>query len=225
MHNFNGNCQAFYLFKQQIVFIDFNKQNFAFFLFRSPTRFSSSTLNILTSTWIFFTSGWIFLSFQLGSNEFSQVGPGPHGNNLSLFLFCVCLRKTAFPYKVTFDFKWKITAISPFFCVCLFKHFALFYTLGEHGIRSKYATLSVLKSPDPPKILQGDSLVATEDHEIELECVSENGKPAAEVSNTILLLFVRLLSNAEEQFFVAIIFWITRLKMLCISVRMTSEVA
>lgn len=52
---------------------------------------------------------------------------------------------------------------------------------GEHGIRSNYATLTVLKSPDPPKILQGDYMVTTEDREIELECVSENGKPAAEV--------------------------------------------
>lgn len=76
----------------------------------------------------------------------------------------------------------------------------MFHTLGEHGIRSKYATLSVLQSPDPPKILQGDNLVATEDREIELECVSENGKPAAEVSNTILL-FLRLLSSRAEHIF------------------------
>lgn len=55
------------------------------------------------------------------------------------------------------------------------------HVLGEHGIRSNYGTLTVLKSPDPPKILQGDYMVTTEDREIELECVSENGKPAAEV--------------------------------------------
>lgn len=52
---------------------------------------------------------------------------------------------------------------------------------GEHGIRSNYASLTVLVSPDSPKILQGDFIVTTEDHEIELECVSANGKPAAEV--------------------------------------------
>lgn len=52
---------------------------------------------------------------------------------------------------------------------------------GVRGIRSNYGILTVLKSPDPPKILQGDYMVTTEDREIELECVSENGKPAAEV--------------------------------------------
>lgn len=56
--------------------------------------------------------------------------------------------------------------------------------LGEHGIRSNYGTLTVLKSPDPPKILQGDYMVTTEDREIEFECVSENAKPAAEVYKT-----------------------------------------
>lgn len=35
--------------------------------------------------------------------------------------------------------------------------------------------------PEPPRILQGDYLVTTEDREIELECVSVGGKPAAEV--------------------------------------------
>lgn len=35
--------------------------------------------------------------------------------------------------------------------------------------------------PEPPRILQGDFLVTTEDREIELECVSVGGKPAAEV--------------------------------------------
>lgn len=57
--------------------------------------------------------------------------------------------------------------------------------LGEHGIRSNYGRLTVLKSPDQPKILQGDFIVTTEDREIEIECVSENGKPAAEVQNLI----------------------------------------
>lgn len=35
--------------------------------------------------------------------------------------------------------------------------------------------------PEPPRIQQGDFLVTTEDREIELECVSAGGKPAAEV--------------------------------------------
>lgn len=65
----------------------------------------------------------------------------------------------------------------------MFHLFPLFYCrcLGEHGIRSNYGRLTVLKSPDQPKILQGDFIVTTEDREIEIECVSENGKPAAEV--------------------------------------------
>lgn len=39
----------------------------------------------------------------------------------------------------------------------------------------------MLVPPEPPRILQGDHLVTTEDREIELECVSAGGKPAAEV--------------------------------------------
>lgn len=76
---------------------------------------------------------------------------------------------------------------SIFFSLCLF-HRSHFGAKGEHGIRSNYATLTVLKSPDPPKILQGDYMVTTEDREIELECVSENGKPAAEVH--ILYIYI-----------------------------------
>jgi len=52
---------------------------------------------------------------------------------------------------------------------------------GQAGIRSKFATLTVLVPPEPPRIVQGDFLVTTEDREIELECVSLAGKPAAEV--------------------------------------------
>jgi hypothetical protein len=52
---------------------------------------------------------------------------------------------------------------------------------GEPGIRSKFATLTILIPPEPPRIVQGDFLVTTEDREIELECVSLAGKPAAEV--------------------------------------------
>lgn len=53
--------------------------------------------------------------------------------------------------------------------------------IGQPGIRSSFATISVLVPPEPPRILQGDHLVTTEDREIELECVSAGGKPAAEV--------------------------------------------
>lgn len=62
---------------------------------------------------------------------------------------------------------------------------------GEAGVRSRFATLTVLIPPEPPRIVQGDYLLTTEDREIELECVSHAGKPAAEVSiaySTDLLL-------------------------------------
>ncbi|XP_018566968.1 irregular chiasm C-roughest protein-like isoform X1 [Anoplophora glabripennis] len=53
---------------------------------------------------------------------------------------------------------------------------------GQPGIRSHVAKLTVLVPPDPPKIVQGDYLVTTEDREIELECISYGGKPAAEIT-------------------------------------------
>lgn len=52
---------------------------------------------------------------------------------------------------------------------------------GQSGIRSHFASVTVLVPPEPPKIVQGDFLVTTEDREIELECISIAGKPAAEV--------------------------------------------
>nr|XP_029717674.1 irregular chiasm C-roughest protein-like isoform X1 [Aedes albopictus] len=54
--------------------------------------------------------------------------------------------------------------------------------LGTPGIRSRFATLMVLVPPEPPKIVQGDFMVTTEDREIELECVSVGGRPAAEIT-------------------------------------------
>lgn len=72
----------------------------------------------------------------------------------------------------------------------------LFKTLdivaGELAIRSKYARLTVLVPPEPPKILKGPTIEAVEDREIMLECVSVGGKPAAEVSmryNRQILVF------------------------------------
>lgn len=52
---------------------------------------------------------------------------------------------------------------------------------GENGIRSRYARLTVLVPPEKPRIIQGASLETTEDSDIKLECVSQGGKPAAEV--------------------------------------------
>ncbi|XP_052562384.1 irregular chiasm C-roughest protein-like isoform X1 [Culex pipiens pallens] len=53
---------------------------------------------------------------------------------------------------------------------------------GTPGIRSRFASLMVLVPPEPPKIVQGDFMVTTEDREIELECVSGGGRPAAEIT-------------------------------------------
>ena len=49
------------------------------------------------------------------------------------------------------------------------------------AIRSRYATLAVTIPPEPPQIVQGSHLITTEDREVELECQSRSGKPAAEV--------------------------------------------
>ncbi|KAG6444081.1 hypothetical protein O3G_MSEX003192, partial [Manduca sexta] len=51
---------------------------------------------------------------------------------------------------------------------------------GEPPIRSRYARLIVLVPPEPPKILRGPVIQAVEDREVDLECVSVGGKPAAE---------------------------------------------
>ncbi|XP_045540671.1 irregular chiasm C-roughest protein [Papilio machaon] len=53
---------------------------------------------------------------------------------------------------------------------------------GEPPIRSRYARLTVLVPPEPPRILQSPILQAVEDQEIDLECISVGGKPAAEIT-------------------------------------------
>ncbi|KAG5684445.1 hypothetical protein PVAND_013679 [Polypedilum vanderplanki] len=57
---------------------------------------------------------------------------------------------------------------------------------GAPAIRSRKAQITVLVPPEHPKIVKGntsiDEIVATEDREIELECVSSGGKPAAEIT-------------------------------------------
>ncbi|XP_072933879.1 irregular chiasm C-roughest protein-like isoform X2 [Epargyreus clarus] len=53
---------------------------------------------------------------------------------------------------------------------------------GEPPIRSRYAQLTVLVAPDPPRILQGAFIDATEGQSLDIECVSEGGKPAAEIT-------------------------------------------
>ncbi|CAK1549208.1 unnamed protein product [Leptosia nina] len=53
---------------------------------------------------------------------------------------------------------------------------------GAPAIRSRYAHLTVLVAPDPPRILQGAFIDSTEDQPVDIECVSEGGKPAAEIT-------------------------------------------
>ncbi|XP_073987777.1 irregular chiasm C-roughest protein-like isoform X2 [Rhodnius prolixus] len=53
---------------------------------------------------------------------------------------------------------------------------------GEPAARSRFAQLTVYTPPEPPRIVQGERLLTTEDREIELECVSLAGKPAAEIT-------------------------------------------
>lgn len=53
---------------------------------------------------------------------------------------------------------------------------------GSPAIRSRYATLAVHIPPEPPQIVQGAHLMTTEDREVELECLSNGGKPPAEVA-------------------------------------------
>lgn len=53
---------------------------------------------------------------------------------------------------------------------------------GEPAIRSRSARLLILAPPEPPKILKGPVLQAIEDREVNLECVSVGGKPAAEIT-------------------------------------------
>lgn len=59
---------------------------------------------------------------------------------------------------------------------------------GENGIRSRYARLVVLVPPKKPRIIQGNSLETTEDSDVKLDCISEGGKPAAEVG-TMMCIF------------------------------------
>ncbi|XP_041985822.1 irregular chiasm C-roughest protein-like isoform X2 [Aricia agestis] len=53
---------------------------------------------------------------------------------------------------------------------------------GEPPIRSRYAQLTVLVAPQPPRIIQGAFIDATENQVVDIECVSEGGKPAAEIT-------------------------------------------
>lgn len=67
--------------------------------------------------------------------------------------------------------------------------------LGSPGLRSTFATLTVLQSPDAPQIQQGNRIDAVENGEISLMCISENGKPAAEVYMWKFVFFLLIKKN------------------------------
>lgn len=98
-----------------------------------------------------------------------QVGPGSKGKSKSNFMTNLLQfndnKQNDVANNVTNDF---------------FRWFILLFE-GQPGIRSRFATLTILVPPEQPKILQGDFMVTTEGREIELECISVGGKPAAEV--------------------------------------------
>lgn len=60
----------------------------------------------------------------------------------------------------------------------IFRNFRL---AGQASIRSRFAQLTVLVTPEAPKIAQGDFILVQENQEIVLECESVGGKPAAKV--------------------------------------------
>uniref|UniRef100_A0A182M1Q9 Ig-like domain-containing protein n=1 Tax=Anopheles culicifacies TaxID=139723 RepID=A0A182M1Q9_9DIPT len=117
-----------------------------------------------------------------GFDRYSMVGSDEEGD-YSLEIYPVMLDDEArYQCQVGRGKDGKYTNSS-----CTNKQTAYFYhhftcTTGTPGIRSRFATLTVLVPPEPPKIVQGDFLVTTEDREIELECVSVGGKPAAEIT-------------------------------------------
>lgn len=66
------------------------------------------------------------------------------------------------------------------------------YVTGEQAIRSRYARLTVLVPPEPPRIVEGSFFSTIEDRNIKLECVSVGGKPPAEVRTYLLLVYLTI---------------------------------
>lgn len=63
---------------------------------------------------------------------------------------------------------------------------------GVAPIRSRYATLTVLVPPEPPKLLpSGDLHKTVEGRQVELRCESRGGKPASEVSKSVYIYILQ----------------------------------
>lgn len=69
----------------------------------------------------------------------------------------------------------------------------------EPAIRSRKAALTVLVAPDRPRIVQGETVTAAENVPVELECVSEGGKPPAEVSADFRYGFFPTVANCARK--------------------------
>lgn len=80
---------------------------------------------------------------------------------------------------------------------------------GELGIRSRYATVTVLVPPEPPIIKQGTFKLTTEDDELQLECMSNGGKPAAEVS--FIYLYIHIINIIIIFYIIIYIFFVVQL--------------
>lgn len=97
-----------------------------------------------------------------------QVSPGPEGNQSLGFYFI---------HFIFSNGKKSLASFQHFFFF-ISRNFRL---AGQASIRSRFAQLTVLVTPEAPKIAQGDFILVQENQEIVLECESVGGKPAAKV--------------------------------------------
>jgi hypothetical protein len=110
----------------------------------------------------------------------------------------LCARSVGPPRKMG-KILYSIFVFIGFICKLIFFSISLSNVPGQAGIRSRFAALTILVPPEPPKINQGDFMVTTEDREIELECISVGGKPAAEVSHSWNMQFLHTERNQFSQ--------------------------
>lgn len=82
---------------------------------------------------------------------------------------------------------------------------------GSKELRSANAKLTVEVPTSPPEIINGDLLQTTEDKEVQLECISRGGKPAAEVNlcSFLYLCFFILLESIYMALLIIILVQIT----------------
>lgn len=114
-----------------------------------------------------------------GYDRYSMVGD-EHDGDYSLQIENLDLNDDAkYQCQVSTGSEGKNFLNFPFSCMKI-SIFDCFVT-GQSAIRSEYAQLTVLVPPEPPKIAQGDFILVRENQDLELDCESVGGKPAAEV--------------------------------------------